>query len=158
MKKNADEILELLLNIYDKIERTQDEALLKGYFSDITRTEMNTLDRIGPYDTRTMGETAGRLGITTGTLTVAVDRLVKKGYVERKRAETDRRIVLLSLTRKGKLAYRMYRKFHRRMVEDIFASMDEMEEKQLVNSFEGINEYLNEQYQMLKGKDKRHAD
>lgn len=78
MKKNADEILELLLNIYDKIERTQDEALLKGYFSDITRTEMNTLDRIGPYDTRTMGETAGRLGITTGTLTVAVDRLVKK--------------------------------------------------------------------------------
>lgn len=52
----------------------------------------------------------------------------------------------------------MYRKFHRRMVEDIFASMDEMEEKQLVNSFEGINEYLNEQYQMLKGKDKRHAD
>lgn len=100
MKKNADEILELLLNIYDKIERTQDEALLKGYFSDITRTEMNTLDRIGPYDTRTMGETAGRLGITTGTLTVAVDRLVKKGYVERKRAETDRRIVLLSLTRK----------------------------------------------------------
>lgn len=78
--------------------------------------------------------------------------------MERKRAETDRRIVLLSLTRKGKLAYRMYRKFHRRMVEDIFASMDEMEEKQLVNSFEGINEYLNEQYQMLKGKDKRHAD
>lgn len=158
MIQDTDEFLELLFNIFDKFDRTQDEALIKGYFSDITKTEMTTIDRIGPYGTRTMGETAARLGITTGTLTVAIDRLVKKGYVQRKRAENDRRIVLLELTRKGKLAYRMNRKFHRDLVEAILARMDENEERYIMRAFATINGYLNERYQALKQREKIDAD
>lgn len=157
MDQDINAVMDLLLNIYDKIERTQEEALLKGYFSDLTKSEMNTLDHIGPYDERTMGETAGLLGITTGTLTVAVDRLVKKGYVQRKRPEHDRRIVLLSLTRKGKLACRMYRKFHRLLVQEVRTQMDDVSDAVFIRMLNVINQYLNDLYIALKEREKKHG-
>lgn len=59
-----------------------------------------------------MSEIAAMLTITQGTLTVAVNRLVKKEYVQRVRLEQDRRVVYLSLTPLGKAALsedRMFR-------------------------------------------------
>ena len=51
------------------------EALLKGYFSDITGRD----ERTGPigYNSRTMGETANLLALRQA-LTVAINRLVRK--------------------------------------------------------------------------------
>lgn len=90
----------LLLDIYDKILVTEEKALRKGSFKDISVAEMHTLEGIGLYGNRTMSETAATLGITTGTLTVAIDRLVRKGYVERHRDQNDRRVVRIQLTKK----------------------------------------------------------
>lgn len=45
-----------------------------------------------------MKELAERLGVTTGTLTVAVDKLEKPGLVERKPHDTDRRSYFVILT------------------------------------------------------------
>ena len=42
---------------------------------------------------KTSSEVAKELSITVGTLTVAINNLVKKGYVERLRSEDDRRVV-----------------------------------------------------------------
>lgn len=49
---------------------------------------------------KTSSEVAKELSITVGTLTVAINNLVKKGYVERIRSEDDRRVVKLGLTKK----------------------------------------------------------
>ena len=64
-------INDLLLDIFDKILVTEEKALRKGSFNDLSVAEMHTLEGIGLYETRTMSETAANLGITTGTLTVA---------------------------------------------------------------------------------------
>ena len=44
---------------------------------------------------------AGDLNITVGTLTTAINNLLKKGYVNRKRGEKDRRVVYISLSENG---------------------------------------------------------
>ncbi|NJP41742.1 winged helix-turn-helix transcriptional regulator [Oscillospiraceae bacterium HV4-5-C5C] len=139
-------ILDLLLTIYEKIMLTEEEALLKGHFSDLSKAEMHTLASIGPYEQRTMGETAARLSITTGTLTVAVDRLVKKKYVKRERATNDRRIVLLSLTREGKIAYRMFWKFHTLLVDGMVKGLNDGEREQLLSALSLIDRYITDQY------------
>ena len=121
---------ESLLSIFDNVLLTEEMALSKGYFSDLSIAELHTINAIGPYEARTMTETANILGITIGTLTVAVDRLVKKKYVERQRDTKDRRIVRISLTRQGKLAYRMH----------------EDERKILTKTIEEIDAFVKEQY------------
>ena len=50
---------------------------------------MHTIDAIGTQGNRTMGEIAHDLSITVGTLTSAINRLIKKGYAERSRTEEN---------------------------------------------------------------------
>ena len=59
-----------------------------------------------------MKELASRLGITTGTLTVAVDRLEKLGLVAREPHQNDRRSFLVVLTGQGKEVYEKHHQFH----------------------------------------------
>jgi DNA-binding MarR family transcriptional regulator len=92
-----------------------------------------------------MSETAARLGVTTGTLTVAVDRLVRKGYVTRERDQTDRRIVRVMLTKKGKLAYRIHSRFHHLLVERITHGLDEKRREILLDMLENIDGFIREQ-------------
>ena len=52
-----------------------------------------------------MSSIAKELSVTVGTLTIAMNSLVKKGYVKRERGEEDRRVVYISLSDKGKKAF-----------------------------------------------------
>lgn len=135
-----------LLHIFDNVLLTEEKALSKGYFSNLSLAELHTLEAIGPYEARAMSETAARLKITTGTLTVAVDRLVRKGYVERQRDDKDRRIVRIRLTRQGKLAFRMHAKFHTLLVKRLLDPLDENEKQVLMRLVQNIDEFVEEQY------------
>jgi len=137
----------LLLDIFDKILVTEEKALSKGNFRDLSVAEMHTLEGIGLYGSRTMSETAATLGITTGTLTVAIDRLVRKGYVDRQRDPADRRVVRIELTRKGKLAYRMHNKFHTLLVDRLTTPLGPAQQKVLLDTLQGIDGFISEQYQ-----------
>lgn len=48
-----------------------------------------------------MNEIATKLGVSMSAVTGIIDRMVKHGYVERQRDETDRRLVRVQLTEKG---------------------------------------------------------
>lgn len=140
-------INDLLLDIFDKILVTEEKALRRGNFSDISVAEMHALESIGPYDRRTMSETAATLGVTTGTLTVAIDRLVRKGYVERHRDPNDRRVVRVGLTRKGKLAFRMHNKFHKLLVDRLVGPLDPDGREILLTTLRQIDLIVKEQYE-----------
>ena len=140
------EFYELLTGVMDLIGRTEEEALTKGEFSNLSRSEMHTLRSIGIYETRSMGETAGILGVTTGTLTVQMDRLVRKGYVIRRRKPEDRRVVELRLSRSGKLACRMQDRFNRLLLQNVLEPLDEKERELLFRSVQRIDLFLKDQY------------
>jgi DNA-binding MarR family transcriptional regulator len=137
---------QLMLDIFDHILVTEEKALSRGNFSDLSVAEMHTLEGIGLYDSRTMSETAATLEITTGTLTVAVDRLVRKGYVERRRDPHDRRVVRVRLTKKGKLAYRMHNKFHTLLVDRLTDPLDDQQKQILLETLDQIAQFVSEQY------------
>lgn len=146
MNNYEKKVNELLLDIFDKILVTEEKALSKGNFKDLSVAEMHTLEGVGLYNTRTMSETAATLGVTTGTLTVAVDRLVRKGYIERQRDPSDRRVVRIQLTKKGKLAFRMHNKFHTLLVDRLIDPLNEKERQILLDILMGISGFVGEQY------------
>jgi DNA-binding MarR family transcriptional regulator len=57
--------------------------------------------------------------VTTGTLTVGVDKLEKMGLVQRKPHENDRRSWLIVLTDEGKQMYEQHHKYHQQFTEEI---------------------------------------
>lgn len=142
MDQKVSQINELLVEVYNDIGKIEDRALKQGEFKDLSITEIHTIEAVGMYCSKTMSEIATVLEITTGTLTTAVDRLIKKGYMERKRSESDRRIVNVNLTRRGKLAYRIHEKFHKDMVKQVITGFSEEEEVALISGLEKLNNHL----------------
>jgi len=148
------EFAEGLLRIFDNVLLTEEKALSKGYFSNLSIAELHTLEAIGPYEARAMSETAARLGITTGTLTVAIDRLVRKGYVERYRDSKDRRVVRICLTRQGKLAYRMHAKFHKLLVKRIMDPLSEEDRNRMARLVREVDQFIKEQYEKYSDEER----
>lgn len=152
INKSYSVINELLVDIFNDILIIEQSALQKGEFSDLSVTEIHTIEAIGMYDPRNMSEVACDLKITVGTLTTAVNRLINKGYVDRKRIEEDRRVVQIQLTKRGKLAYRIHEKFHNDMVKETIDGLTAEEEKAVIKSLEKLNNFFKNKYKLKSSK------
>lgn len=148
MCKTVNVLNELMVDIFNDILYIEQAALREGSFNDISVTEIHTIESIGMYTPRTMSEIAADLDITVGTLTIAINNLVKKEYVERKRSEVDRRVVKAALTKKGKLAFRIHARFHDDMIKETINGISEEEEIVLVKALEKLNIFFKEKYKI----------
>ncbi len=102
------------------------------------------------YDKTPVTVVAQRLSVTAATVTAAVNRLVRKGYVERVPSQEDRRKVLLHLTKSGRKAVRAHDLFHARMIDSILDGMDADEEAALLRSVRRIKEFFDKENEMLR--------
>ena len=116
MEKVIREINSILVNIFNLIEKLEEESIQGSSFQNVSITEVHTLEAIGGGRPRTMTHVANILGISVSTLTTAVGKLVKKGYVVRSRDEEDGRIVRIALTEEGRKILESHQAFHREMV------------------------------------------
>ena len=153
MDKTHSVINELLVDVFNDILAIEQNVIKTGQFSDLTITEVHTIEAISIKEPRSMGEVAKDLKITVGTLTTAVNNLVKKGYVERVRSEEDRRVVTVSLTHKGKVLYKLHLRFHLEMVRETIKGLNDNEEKILINSLEQLSLFFKKKYQNLVNKE-----
>jgi len=116
-----------LVEFFDKIN-SWENSVVRG--SGLSPAQMHAIEVIGHHQDMRMKELAERLGVTTGTLTVAVDKLEKKGLVARRPHQRDRRSWLVSLTEKGEAAYLRHDRFHRDFTEDISSGLTSSEIRQ----------------------------
>src|SRR5687768_9728358 len=63
--------------------------------------QASILDHLDTVDPTTLGVLAGHMGVTPATMSIAIDRLVRSGYVTRTRSAIDRRRAELRLTESG---------------------------------------------------------
>lgn len=151
MEDSIEIVNTLLVNSFNKILTLEKDVLKEGPFSELTITELHAIEAI-ELKGKTMTETAHKLGITVGSLTVTINRLVKKEYVVRSDKEGDRRLVQLTLTKKGKLAWRLHDHFHRHMVRCMLQGLKEEEHQVLIQSLESLVHFVEEQQAYFKAK------
>ncbi len=133
----------LMLQIFNMVEKTEETALKETANShNLSVSEMHTLVAIGRHEPKTMSTVAGELLINVSTLSIAINKLEKKGYVERIRTEADRRIVRITLTAKGKKALEQHEKFYYDLVEESCRDMDEQEKKLFIQSLENMSQFF----------------
>ncbi|HTP42304.1 MAG TPA: MarR family transcriptional regulator [Nitrospiria bacterium] len=93
------QIMQSLRRIFKAIQ-LYSEQVLKEY--GVTGPQLWALRVIYREGRLSMGELSGRMYLHISTVSGVVDRLEEKGYVERARAPSDRRVVKISLTKEGK--------------------------------------------------------
>lgn len=135
-------INEVLVRLFHDIMDIEGKAIITEEFQDITNNDMHVIEAVGIDQPRNMSSVAKTLSVTVGTLTIAINNLVKKGYVERRRSEFDRRVVLISLSEKGQKAYYHHKEFHEKMVQAILAGLDGEQTETLVRALNHLLEFF----------------
>ncbi len=133
---------ELLVKLFNNVMDTEERAVITKEFEDITNNDMHIIEAIGIEEPRRMSDIAKRLDVTMGTLTTNMNSLEDKGYIVRERSKTDKRVVLVVLTPKGKKAFYHHRDFHKNMIKAIVKDLDEDEMKVMIKCLLNLNEFF----------------
>lgn len=133
---------DVLVNLFRDIMELEEQAIITQEYQDITNNDMHVIEAIGVKEPKNMSTIAKQLSVTVGTLTIAMNSLVKKGYVIRKRGKEDRRVVYISLSEKGLRAYRHHEEFHRQMIEAVLENLTEDETESLVKALAKLERWF----------------
>ncbi len=146
MDAKLTELNTLLVDTFGAILRVEEKSLKQVGNGELSIAEFHTLECIGRGEEcrRTVGEIAEALGVTVPTVTVCVNKLVKKGYVTKTRSEKDARIAIIELTAEGKKMNRLHRFFHEQMILSIRHEFDDEEMDCLVRCIRKLNEFFDE--------------
>jgi DNA-binding MarR family transcriptional regulator len=139
---NYETINDVLVHLFHDILDIEEKALITSEFRDISVNDMHIIEAIGTNSQKNMSTVARTLSITVGTLTIAMNHLVKKGYVKRERSEEDRRVVLVSLSDKGEAAYQHHRVFHEKMVLAILKGLSSEETEVLTRALTSLQSFF----------------
>ena len=134
----------LLVSLFNSVLDTEAKAIITKEYSDITENDMHIIEAVGITSPKKVSEVAKSLNVTPGTMTVNVDNLEKKGYVTRVRSESDKRVVLVNLTEKGKKAFFHHRDFHKKMIKSAVANLTDDEKDALIRCLTKLNDFFAE--------------
>ena len=133
---------EVLVKLFREINTIEERAIKTGEYKELTVNDLHVIEAIDLFEAKNMTTVARQLSVTTGILTISVNGLVKKGYVERIRSEEDRRVVLISLTEKGRKAYKRHQQFHQEMIDAIISDLNEKEQEILERALSNLNQFF----------------
>ncbi|MFO0567415.1 MAG: MarR family transcriptional regulator [Polyangiaceae bacterium] len=95
---DLDVIVEAIVYLYTESRRiTKDHAARHG----VTGPQLAVVKMLEPVGKLSLSELSWKIRARNSTVTGIIDRMEREGLVERRRSDDDRRVVHISLTRKG---------------------------------------------------------
>lgn len=116
----TEEFTRLLIEFYERFS-SWEQAVVRE--TGITLQQMHTLEILGSCGHLRMKELAEKMGVTTGSLTVLVDRLERAELVERKPNAEDRRSIRVGLTPAGTKLFEEHHALHGRLSQDMAGAL-----------------------------------
>ena len=132
----------LLVDLFNDILSIEEKELKKGEFSDLSMRDFHIIEQMARLGRTNMSALAKVVRVTKGTLTVAIDHLVRKGYVQRDRKSSDRRMVEVWLTDKAERAETIHAAFHDEMISEVMEELKPDELRVLESALGKVNEYF----------------
>ena len=135
-------INDILVHLFNEIWELEEKAIITEEFKDISNNDMHIIEAVGLGSDSTMSMVARKLGITAGSLTTSVNSLVNKKYLVRERSESDRRVVYVRLTEKGRKAFFHDKDYHMQMTDAVVKSLDADEIPVLLKTLNSLSEFF----------------
>jgi MarR family 2-MHQ and catechol resistance regulon transcriptional repressor len=105
---------------------------------DVCYTDFTILELLLHKGSQPINAIGSRLNLTSGSMTLAIDRLEKKQFVERTSDPNDRRARIVRLTPEGKKVITQSFKKHKKDMEKALDGLDEAERVQLITLLKQI--------------------
>jgi DNA-binding MarR family transcriptional regulator len=126
-EKTQPAVVDRIVKAYNLISQGINPSFLAKM--SLTTSQMKVLLLFEEKKKFSMGELSVLYSVSVSTMTSMVDRLFQNGILKRERDRTDRRIVLVSLTSKGKKVLTRLVDVRREVLESFLYTLDENEVK-----------------------------
>ena len=124
----ATHTLLVMLKVLRAIRHFALPAILKGGLGESDFRVLEVLLHKGPMPVNLIGP---KVDLNPGSVSVAVDRLYKKGLVSRMESESDRRVRTVSLTEKGRRVFVPIFRQHAALIKRAFQDVSPKEQRQM---------------------------
>jgi len=147
MEKARKELNYFFVTVFNQILSWEEQSFKSMGLEGITLRELHVIEAIFHLKEKgenRMSQIARYLAITPGSLTTAVNCLVKKGYLKRESAPGDRRVIMIEPTEIAREANDIHSEYHSRMIDFIADGMSGAEADLLVKVLEKVGKYFAE--------------
>lgn len=110
---------------------------------EFSKSELFTMLLVEKNGEIIMSKIADYINVSMSTANGIVERLVKNGYLNRDRSDSDRRIVIIQLTDKGKQIVHELKNVIFEYIRLIYEALDDEERKLILKVFTKIMDILN---------------
>lgn len=137
------ELNTILVDTFRTIMKIEENTVRKMKNSNLTISEVHVLESVGKgAGPRTVSDIAQDLEISLPSVTIAINKLEKKGYVQKSRSADDGRQVLLRLTKTGQTINQVHRYFHEQLVRNVSKGFDDGEKTLLLRAMRNLNAFF----------------
>jgi DNA-binding MarR family transcriptional regulator len=136
---NIEEIIEKLSQ---SMERYETETFENSPLSNLTPTQVHYLDAIFHLEDPKVSELASYLNVSKPTVTFALNKMEKQGFVTKTQSDDDRRFFSIHLTSKGKELAKLHDEIHKSYSDFFKQVLDEEELKTLESLLSKVLEEL----------------
>lgn len=143
MKSFEQTLNSLLIETFRDILKVE-ELILQRSDPNLSISEVHLIESVRKGNNRsgTVTEIAADLKLSMPSVTVAVNKLVKKGYLFKEKDVEDARSVKIRLTREGEKIYRLHMFFHQKLVRQAAAELNELEKDALLAGVENLDNFF----------------
>ncbi|WP_237163230.1 MarR family transcriptional regulator [Paenibacillus sp. BIHB 4019] len=129
---NETYILSLVGRIHRQGNRFIESELRERNIKDIAPSHGDILFRLYQQESLTMHELSKLIDRDKSTVTVLVDKMVKKGYIRKEKDLKDTRIYRLTLTEKGYDLRKVFEEISDSLIDKIYSKFAIEEKKQII--------------------------
>ena len=142
-EKNLNDVL---VDTFNYILKYEEDSLKTILNIPITITEAHMIEAVAKQEKgeATVSKIAIHLGIAMPTVTVAVKKLERKGFIKKSPCEKDARRAIISLTDLGRKIDKVHRLFHEKMVRNISGQFLDSEKDVLLRAIEKLSYFFRE--------------
>ncbi len=137
VERLAHRLLEVMPRVRIKLTSLMNNALSRGH---LNVPQYNALSELVLHGPLTMGQLTAALSVSTAAATNLVDRLVEMKLVERRRDDSDRRVVVVKARAKGRLTVEGVRRNVAEVIIGLLERLPLESGEQFVSTYEQINE------------------
>ncbi|GFZ32300.1 transcriptional regulator [Clostridium zeae] len=142
-KINAEVMIHKFEQVMNKYNKSEKRPKYYGTKDLLYRSEAHTIEAIGKNNRINVTELAQYLAITKGAVSQMIDKLVKKGLVNKKMVSNTENEVALELTEKGVIVYKGHEEYHKELYAEISQRLDYLSEKNMETFLDILNELEN---------------
>lgn len=136
---------QFFVRVFNQILSWEEESFKEMGVSEITLRELHVIEAVYwliEKGENQMSEIAKYLSITPGSLTTAVNCLVKKGYLVRESQPNDRRIVKIVPTKLAEEVNKIHQKLHKDMIDGVLENIEDEDMPTVLKTLEGLNKFF----------------